>query len=226
MPETPAPTKTLQQIPSPVTIPQSENPTSKSGAKPTTNPTTNPAANMDVNFLRSQRRILSAVTQKDQIIAKYTSYGFGLFLFILFAVIGTSFYFTSKQKNIEAKTTAITNDVRSMAAFEKEYVIFVRKMKLLYAFDQKRQLKQKTTSFFYSFIPKEDALIEAKVDEQKGALVFQIETPDVFRVLALLQAMYSPDVTAQGYEMKADALDRKPNGRYVISGSLAFASFY
>jgi len=149
-----------------------------------------------------------------------------LFLFILFTVIGISFYFTSKQKNVEARTTAITNDVRSMAAFEKEYVIFVRKIKLLYAFDQKRQLKQRTTSFFYSFVPKEDVLIEAKVDEQKGALVFQIETPDVFHVLALLKAMYSSDVTAQGYEMKADALDRKPNGRYVISGSLAFASFY
>lgn len=222
MPETPAPVqapnKVPQQTPPSATTPQGTDSVPKTGTKPTTN--------MDVNFLRSQRRVLSVVTQKDQTIAKYTSYGFGLFLFILFTVIGISFYFTSKQKNVEAKTTAITNDVRSMAAFEKEYVIFVRKIKLLYAFDQKRQLKQKTTSFFYSFVPKEDVLIEAKVDEQKGALVFQIETPNVFYVLALLKSMYSPEVAAQGYEMNADALDRKPNGRYVISGSLAFASFY
>ena len=177
---------------------------------------------LNVNFLRKQRKAVSVLVARDQTIARYTSFGLIGFMAIIIIAVLLHVVILNMQKNIEKQSTAAQQNIQAMSSIERDYIVFVKKVKLLYTLDQQKQSKRKTTAFFYGLIPKDDVLLSTQIDDKKDEIEFQVQTPDVFHVTDLLKLFFADSVKQQGYEIVVKSLDRKTAGRYIVNGTLKF----
>ncbi len=175
-----------------------------------------------VNFLRQRRKLVTATVQRDRVIARYASIALIIFMVVLVGVVVAHALLNRQQESLDTQISATRRTLQSLASFEKQYVTFVRKVKLLYALDLQREIKQKAANFFYALVPRDDVLVAASIDEDKNQIVFQVESPDVFRALTLLQMFQGENLQKEGYILTIETLERKAGGIYTFSGALNF----
>lgn len=210
----------------PVPVPadtSAQTPSAETGAVATANISSGDG--MGINFIRDQRKRLDAHLDGDKKIAKATMIILVVFMLVFVAAIGVSFYFVSQQDKIKTATDQATAHLSSLSSLEKEYLVYAKKLKLLFAIDKDREIKRAASAFFFALIPSEDLLKSMKTDDatQINTIVFSIETPDVFAVLRLLKSFAAKSVYDQGYVLQTEKLARRVDGIYSISGTMNYS---
>lgn len=178
-----------------------------------------------INFIRDQRKKLDVHLNQDKKIARYSAYGVIAFMFALTVVVVIYYLLVLQQRRIEESVTDVSSRLSSMSSLEKEYVVYAKKVKLLFTLDAARETKREATTFFYSLVPPENLLREVRTDDvdQKDTITFRVQSPDVFTLLRLLQNFADKSVYDRGYILQTEQLSRSPDGSYSIEGSMNYA---
>ncbi|HKY74395.1 MAG TPA: hypothetical protein VJ246_03740 [Patescibacteria group bacterium] len=175
-----------------------------------------------INFLRQQRREVETQTTRDKKIARLTVIALSGFLVVVVGIIATRIYFTVQRNAVSTEADAAKTRILTFASLEKEYVLFARKMQLMYNLDKQREAKRQAVKFFYELIPQEDVIQQVQLDTKQSKITFQVESPDVFRMLALLRVFRERITGDVVFNLQVENINRKSDATYTVSGSLAY----
>lgn len=178
--------------------------------------------NASINFLRQQQKNVQTQTQKDWTIAKYTMYGLIAYAVLVLSVLGVRIYFSVQRKAISTAVDQTKAQLNSYTKIEKDYVLFAKKVQLMYSLDLQREAKREAVKFFYGLIPSDDVILQVQLDAKTSKISFQVQTPDVFAMLNLLKVFQNSITKDVIYDMKIESVARKSDGTYTVSGSLSY----
>jgi Tfp pilus assembly protein PilN len=177
-----------------------------------------------INFLREHRKLTDAVTQKDRLIARYTMFGLGGFLVLVIGLTIVRFVVSSQRSEVTESTEETKGRITRFSSIERQYTLFVKKVQLLHGLDQQRQAKREAMQFFYDLIPEDSVIQQVKLDAKTSTISFQVQSFDVFRMLNLLRILRENIQPDSEYSIKTDALSRKADASYTLSGTLSYGS--
>lgn len=178
--------------------------------------------NGQINFLRQRRSAVDAQMRKDKKIARYTMIGLGVFLAVVVGIVITRILFEVQNRRIVAQADQAKAQIRSFSKIEQEYILFVKKVQLMHSLDQQRVAKREAVQFFYELVPQNNVIQQVELDAKQSRIVFQVEAPNVFSMLDLLAVFRSKVTEDVLYSLQITNLTRKPDGAYVIAGSLGY----
>lgn len=178
-----------------------------------------------INFARGQQEAMQAIRKKDMVIARATGFGLAGFGVILAVVFGLRIYFTFQVEQIRSASAQAAARLTQLSAFEREYLVYARKVQLLFGLDQLKKAKQDAVDFFYTIVPDENLLTTVQIDAKEQLISFQIQSPDLFSTLNLLRIFRErlKEEDAQLYSIKVTRLSRDDTGAYSLVGTLAYS---
>lgn len=176
-----------------------------------------------INFLREQRRISDAFLESDRAIARKVGVGLVVFLVIFLAVVGGSFYVESRFRDIDEQIINLENRLQGMVSFERDYAVYISKVKILWELAESRRVKNEATGFFYSLIPQDFVLKDVVVDDAKQSISFSVTAADVFAAMRLISVLQGSALDERKYTVSLAGMDRDEAGRYQLSGTFTYA---
>jgi hypothetical protein len=177
---------------------------------------------MDINFLRLQREAIEEKKQKERKLARGAVITMIVFSVLSLGVFAGELYMRSRLKQSEKAIMAIKTSLQELTPVQKEYIVYAQKVSLLHDIDKERQKKRKALNYFYSLIPDEYILLDAKADEDAHAVVFSIQANDVFASSSLIALVYGDTVASEGYTVVGTGLKRDEKGVYVLDGMMKY----
>lgn len=185
----------------------------------------NSAVGQSVNFLRSQRRTVDAKVTKDRFITKWTMIGMSVFIVVVIGVVITKLVVSSQRSAVSKEVDQAKARIATFQTIERDYVVFAKKVQLMFALDKQREAKREAVKFFYNLIPQEDIIQQVQLDAKQSKILFQVESPDVFRMLTLLRIFREKITKDVIFDMVVAGITRKPDGTYMVAGSLGYDVF-
>ncbi len=178
-----------------------------------------------VNFLRTQRKTTDARVTKDRLITRWTMIGMGVFLAVVIGVVVAKLFVSAQRSSISKEIDQAKARIATFQTIERDYVVFAKKVQLMFALDKQREAKREAVKFFYNLIPQEDVIQQVQLDSKQFKILFQIESPDVFRMLTLLRIFREKITKDVIFDVAITNVIRKPDGSYLTSGSLGYDAF-
>jgi predicted small secreted protein len=175
-----------------------------------------------INFLRQQRTVVETQVRKDKKIARYTGIGLGIFLAIVVGIVIVRAIFEIQYKQTATSLDTARKKIATFAKIESSFIVFAKKVQLMEDLDKQRAAKRQAVQFFYTLIPPEDVIQQVNLDTKNARIVFQISSPDVFRMLALLRTVREKATSDTIYLFQISSLTRKPDGSYLVGGALSY----
>lgn len=175
-----------------------------------------------INFLRQQQGAVDLQTRKDKRVARYTASALIIFLVVVVGIVVVRFMFTFQQNKITNALNQARTNIAKYSKIEQEYIIFAKKVQLMNNLDKQREAKRQAMQFFYALIPTDNVIQQVQLDATQSRITFQVVSPDVFRMLELLKIVREKVSGDVGYTLQVTNLARKPDARYIMSGSLGY----
>ena len=176
-----------------------------------------------INFLRQQRSSVDLRTRRDKRIVRYTTSGLGMFLAVVVGIVIVRLIFEFQHKAVTGSLDKARINIATFSKIEQNYILFAKKVQLMNDLDKQREAKRKAVQFFYALIPADDVIQQVQLDAAQSRMTFQIESPDVFRMLELLKIVREKISGDGAYSFQITSLARKADATYMISGSLGYS---
>lgn len=183
------------------------------------------AVGQSVNFLRTQRKTSDVQVTKDRAITRWTMIGMGVFIAVVLGVVIAKLVVSSQRTTLSKEVSQAKARIATFQTIERDYVVFAKKVQLMFALDKQREAKREAVKFFYTLVPQEDVIQQVQLDAKQSKILFQIESPDVFRMLTLLRIFREKVTKDVIFDMAITSITRKPDGVYLTSGSLGYDVF-
>ena len=177
-----------------------------------------------INFIREQRRAIQAFEESDRKIARKVTYGLVGFFIVFLVVLGISFFVDSRISQVNASIASEQLRLSELVPFEKDYAVFVKKVKILRALSVARKEKVDATAFFYKVLPTDYVLKDVNVDDALRQITFGVTAKDVFEATNILKFLYNKDLDVKKYSVKVTGMSRKSNGEYDITGVFSYGN--
>lgn len=178
-----------------------------------------------VNFLRTQRKTSDAQITKDRLITRWTMIGMSVFIVVVIGVVIAKLAVSSQRAEVSKQVDQLKGRIATFQSLEREYVVFAKKVQLMFSLDKQREAKREAVKFFYNLIPQEDVIQQVQLDSKQFKILFQVESLDVFRMLTLLRIFRDKVTKDVIFDMAITNVTRKPDGSYLITGSLGYDAF-
>lgn len=175
-----------------------------------------------INFLREQYREQEAFLESDRKLAKKAAIGLVVFLGVFLAVVGVSFYVERQIQALDESILNLDNRLQSMVPFEREYAVYVAKIKAMREISEARRIKTNAASYFYTLIPQEFVLKDVVVDDAKSQITFSVVAKDVFSATKVIGILRSADVAKRNYSIDLSEMNRDEAGAYRLAGAFHY----
>jgi uncharacterized membrane-anchored protein YhcB (DUF1043 family) len=178
-----------------------------------------------VSLSSLERKTADAKVTKDRLITKWTMIGMGVFIAVVIGVVIAKLVVSSQRSTVSKEVDQAKARIAIFQSIERDYVVFAKKVQLMFALDKQREAKREAVKFFYNLIPQEDIIQQVQLDAKQSKILFQVESPDVFRMLTLLRIFREKVTKDVIFDMAIAGITRKPDGTYMVSGSLGYDVF-
>ena len=171
----------------------------------------------EINFLSERRKTLSKQEAKDKRLLRIALIFLAIVIVALLGCIGGLYYFNSQLAKVKSLESAARTEILSNADTEQSFVLFVRKLSSLAAIAQDRQDKRNVIDYFNQVFGPDVLIKGLEFDPKNKLLLFKIESPDVFKLRAVLDLVNSPDIQAKFVSLNPSDLSRTSDGKYEMS---------
>ena len=79
--------------------------------------------------------------------------GMGVFIAVVIGVVIAKLIVSSKRSAVSKEVDQAKARIATFQSIERDYVVFAKKVQLMFALDKQREAKREAVKFFYNLIP-------------------------------------------------------------------------
>lgn len=171
-----------------------------------------------INFVAERRKRLSKSWQLDRRLFRYSLYAFGGIFLIFLVTVGIRFFFVFQVDRLQEQQEQLSSSIVEREEIEKEYTIFVHKLKALKDLFVERQDKQAAINFFSELFEDDVRVVGLEYDkEEEYLLTMTVQTPSVFVLDRVFEKLESPELLEAYPSVKKQSVVRNKDGKYSLS---------
>jgi len=175
-----------------------------------------------INFLRNKRKVADAQVVHDRLITRWTMIGMAVFMVVVIGVVIAKLVIGSQRDAVSKQVDQSKARIATFQTLERDYIVFAKKVQLMFGLDKQREAKREAVKFFYGLIPQDSVIQQVQLDSKQFKIIFQVESPDVFRMLSLLRIFREKLTKDVIFDVAISSVTRKSDGTYLTTGALGY----
>lgn len=175
-----------------------------------------------VNFLHERVRLQEELSSRDKKLAFVTAIALGVFLTIVFSVLGYTLFLQKQQRDLEGAILERKNTLVALSKVEKSFLERGTALMTISNIMKQRGKHWDAIAYIYGLLPIGSRISGVNVSKTEGTVECTINADNVFVYTQVIEKLQSEQVKQNGYSLKLGNLVRSKTGSYDLGVSLIF----